>query len=378
MHCHLSMPLNLLIFRTPILIFPILCLFSILKSITEGNTRRLSKLLGRRQTTAASQEDLSAPLVQAIRIGQDKCVLSLLAAGADPNGTDDEGRTPLYLVMEAAGGNPEILRALLKAKANPDQATWNLQQTPLHLAAKRGYQVGVKQLLAAGARPDKKDAAGNTPLMFAAKEGHVNIVRALLREGANSNVRSLTNESPVHFAAKGGNVDCLRELLEAGADPNDRDTRGQTPLLLACKLKHTKAVEVLLDYECDVNGQDTSSGKTALHWSIQNGEVNQVTELLDAGADPNIKDKNWTTPFLLALSVGGCKEIVELLLHAGCDVRVTDRSFNTAMHLAAGEGKTDLLPALVDAGINVDIKVSNFILIDFIYHGISRNKGPSI
>ena len=305
--------------------------------------------------TSPGHDDLAGPLVQAIRTGQDKCVASLLSAGADPNSVDDEGKTPLFILMENGGGNPEIMRILLKAGAGPNKVSWMHQQTPLHLASKKGYQVCVKGFLASGAKPDRRDAAGNTPCMFASRDGHVNIVRMLLRHGADGDAQNLTNETPVHFAAKGGHVDCMQELLETGAGTNARDSRGQTPLMIACKLKHQKVVELLLDQDCDVNGQDTNSGKTALHWAVHNGDVNIVTELLDAGADTNIKDKNWATPFMMALS-SGRRGILELLLHSGCNLNITDRSYNTALHLAAADGQKDLIPLLVEAGVSVDIK----------------------
>ncbi len=63
--------------------------------------------------------------------------------GADPNTCDDEGRSALYLMIDQGGANPVILKELLKAGASPNKATWSLQQTPLHVAARRGYQVSL-------------------------------------------------------------------------------------------------------------------------------------------------------------------------------------------------------------------------------------------
>ena len=80
-----------------------------------------------------------------------------------------------------------------------------------------------------------------------------------------------------------------------------------------------------------------------------------VTELLDSGADPDIRDKNWQTPFMLALSLAQ-RETVELLLHARCNVAVTDKNFNTALHIASKDGLSEIVGLLIDAGICVDIK----------------------
>ena len=51
------------------------------------------------------------------------------------------GKTPLFLLLDQGGANPAILRELLKAGADPNIATWNTQQSALHVAARRGYQV---------------------------------------------------------------------------------------------------------------------------------------------------------------------------------------------------------------------------------------------
>ena len=169
------------------------------------------------------------------------------------------------------------------------------------------------------------------------------------------NFRNLQNESVLHFAARGGHQEAALELLKRGANPNCRDTRGLTPLFVACRHGHMGIVALLLDYNCDVNSQDAQTGKTTLHWAIQHGSLEAVMELLDCGSDPNIKDRNWQTPFMLALSLGR-RDILELLLHAGCHVTTTDSSHNTALHLASRDGQTDLIGLLVEAGIGVNIK----------------------
>lgn len=276
-------------------------------------------------------------------------------AGADPNTTDDEGQCILYLLIEVGGANPVIIKELLRHGANPNKTTWSLQQTPLHVAARRGYQVCIKILVHAGARVDKRDSAGNTPLMYAVKEGHVSAIKALLREGARTDSRNFMNESALHFAAGSGHQQAAIELLQRGVNPNCRDTRGLSPLFVACRNNHVKLVESLLDFNCDVNIQDAQSGRTLLHWAIQHGNLKLVLTLLEASADPNIRDKNWQTPFMLALSVGR-RDILEVLLQFGCSVKNTDFFHNTPLHLASRDGQTDLITLIVEGGVSVNVK----------------------
>ena len=180
------------------------------------------------------------PLLEAVRLGKEQCIKSLLNAGADPNCVDDEGKNPVFLLVEQSGGNPAILKELLKAGSSATKATWTLHQTALHVAARKGYQVSVKDLIKAGSKVNKKDSAGNTPLIYATCSGHVSVIKSLIKHGADPNDRNMTDEGALHFAARGGYDECVVQLLEAGANPNIRDIRGQTPILLACKHDHRK------------------------------------------------------------------------------------------------------------------------------------------
>ena len=114
-------------------------------------------------------------------------------------------------------------------------------------------------------------------------------------------------------------------------------------------------IQLLLEFKCEVNVPDRESGRTVLHWAVQSENASLVKDLLKLGADPNVKDKNWETPFFAALKLGKT-DILKTLLAAGCRVTVTDRSFNTALHIAAKDGQKDFIPLLIKAGLDVDLK----------------------
>lgn len=114
-------------------------------------------------------------------------------------------------------------------------------------------------------------------------------------------------------------------------------------------------VQLLLEFQCEVNVPDRDSGRTVLHCAVQTENSSLVKNLLRLGADPNVKDKNWETPFFAALKLGKT-DILKNLLATGCRVTVTDRSFNTALHIAAKDGQEDFVPLLINAGLNVDLK----------------------
>ena len=282
---------------------------------------------------------------------------SLLSAGTDPNASDSDGKPALYVVVEHGRGNPGILSSLLKGGANPDKVTYNTQQTALHISCRKGYQVCVKALIAAKASVNKQDAVGNTGLHYASKEGHVTILRYLLDHKADVNCRNNNGETPLHICVKSKHNNCIKELMCHGADPGLSDNKGQNALLLALKLENIELIDMLLEYKCSVNAQDTQTGKTVLHWAIQGGNLSLVEKLLGLNADPNVRDREWQTPFLLALNMNR-KDILECLMRAGCDITVTDRSFNTALHLASINGHPNMIQLLLDKRLPIDLKGS--------------------
>ena len=97
------------------------------------------------------KNELSAKLLSARDADETR---ALLAAGADPNARDENGRTPLHEAKSV-----EQTQALLAAGANPN-ARGEYEQTPLHVA-KSVEQT--QALLAAGAvKADPQPQAGPT------------------------------------------------------------------------------------------------------------------------------------------------------------------------------------------------------------------------
>ncbi|KAI5801180.1 ankyrin repeat-containing domain protein, partial [Geopyxis carbonaria] len=171
----------------------------------------------------------------------------LLDFKACPCAVTDAGLAPLHLAT-----TPRIAMALLKRGASP-MCRDELEQTPLHAAAKAGHAGVIEALLSAGATVDAicKDPQneiddGYTPLHGAADFGHADAARLLIKAGATIDAKIEQSEwTPLGCAAAEGYHEVVRLLLEAGAEVN---IAPEVPLRLAVDGKWCDAVlRMLLD-----------------------------------------------------------------------------------------------------------------------------------
>ena len=110
--------------------------------------------------------------------------------------------------------------------------------------------------------------------------------------------------------AKAGKASVVRLLLSQGCNPGTKQKVRRRPLYWAIKggsQRHNKCVAALLAAGADVHVR-FSGGKTVLHLAIEHeefpGYTNLIRDLLEAGANPNSKDKNGDYP-LLQILYGG-------------------------------------------------------------------------
>ncbi len=159
------------------------------------------------------------PLMIATIAGDRPMVRLLLAAGANPNAQNDQGRTAL---MYAAGPMTKlgehfagIATDLLNAGADPEVQSWSDSGTnALMFAAHHGRADIVGILLARGANPDAagSDFPGATALMYAANNGHAEIVRMLLNGGANPALADRQGRTALAIAESNGHSEVVQVL----------------------------------------------------------------------------------------------------------------------------------------------------------------------
>jgi Carboxypeptidase regulatory-like domain/Ankyrin repeats (3 copies)/Ankyrin repeat len=94
-------------------------------------------------------------------------------------------------------------------------------------------------------------------------------------------------------------------------------------------------------------------GNTPLHAAIENGNVEMVQVLLNAGAKINARNYEKQTP-LMMLDEDATPELVNLLLRYRAKITAVDKEGNTPLMHVAAYGNEEVLQALVTAGSNVN------------------------
>ena len=94
-------------------------------------------------------------------------------------------------------------------------------------------------------------------------------------------------------AAMAGSAEVVKLLLAAGANANvSAEPFGCTALYVAAMCGRAQVVRCLLDLtDVDINKARTSGGRTAIMVAAKNDHIEVVSQLLKAGADPQIYDE---------------------------------------------------------------------------------------
>jgi hypothetical protein len=129
----------------------------------------------------------------------------------------------------------------------------------------------------------------------------------------------------------------------------------ETPLLIAILDDDVAQVRDLLARGADINALDKGMDSTALGGAVSRGNPELVQVLINAGADPNVKNGSEQTA-LMRLNERSSVEIVRALLDAGAKVNHKDEDGDTALHEAAALEKTEILQALLDSGAKVNAR----------------------
>ncbi|XP_068250123.1 putative ankyrin repeat protein RF_0381 [Palaemon carinicauda] len=268
-------------------------------------------------------------LFRAAENGHLEAVRKLIQAGADVNYGDG-----FSLLNAAKNGHLEVVKTFIDAGADVNAGGgWILNNV-----AHAGETEVMKSLIAAGATKEHIDVS----MRAAARGGHLETVKLLLDNGADAKRAGL-----LRTAATAGNLDIVKLFLEAGANITYEVVFGY-PLHYAASKGHMDIVALLVNHSGDINRKLTQDmwinfntdigipsygeGWTVMHVIACFG-FPYVKELLDLGADINVKDASGNTPLQVAVIFKKLKMAEELLKFCA-DSSFTNKEGYTALGLA--------------------------------------------
>ena len=221
--------------------------------VESGDIRDIEAAIQKGQNIEQENSYGETPLFVAVRRGDPEIVRLLFRASANPGHRADKNMTALhYALIAPAKGRPlenmlEIVNLLLLS----DMSLVNVQDqngnTPLHYFAlfysdreiRRQIQGDLKDiprlfgaLLHAGADLSIRDKSGNTVLHDSVLGGDEEAALLLLQAGADASVVNNEGVTPIWGASAMGLPRVVSALLERGANPNVR-IDGMTPLHIA-------------------------------------------------------------------------------------------------------------------------------------------------
>ena len=372
----------------------------------KGHAEIVHFLLHRHASVNASRNDGQSCIQEAVCGGHTEVVSLLVSAGADVNIKSNDGST--LLITASMKQNFHIVSMLLDHGAKIDIRD-NEGATPLYWASELGHTEIVQLMIEHNDDINASCNDGTSCLLGALFGGHTNVVRILVSAGADVNLQRNDGASPLSVASQGRHSDIVKLLLNRGArkemrysnrvflpnterwtkvlqlwnqyetleyceygaalpEPDNLDEvelqfhDDSSSLIFASRIGNIDTVRQLVQSGADVDMRNVC-GETPLYSAASNGCIDVVQFLIEhnadvnaccrAVADDNLQHDGGTSPLSVA-SKKGYAEIVRLLLTNKADSEMRDSYGCTALFRAAQNGQTSVLDALIDHGADVD------------------------
>ncbi|KAL5121811.1 hypothetical protein ACEQ8H_000026 [Pleosporales sp. CAS-2024a] len=267
----------------------------VLEQLLEGGARADAPTEATMLQIAAQQRDSES-------------IVILLRFGADANGFNHEGVTPLLAATRAQCF--ESAKVLIKHGANVNLSAGPDSESPLACAARNNYLDFVQLFLANGGNAGYIMENGSTALVSCMnKTVSTKLVEALLGSGIDPDAKDGEGTTALFQAIQVNRVDLMTTLLDAGASPN---MPGPKHPLWPSTYK-PKALQLLL-----ARGASTSKTPGVMELAASLKNLESVKVLIEAGVSPNVRKDGVWTPLCSSIRDNN-EEIFDYLLAHGAD-----------------------------------------------------------
>ena len=311
----------------------------------EGDMQEIENLLADDPNLVHAQHWYSIPVRFAVLGGHAAAVAVLLKAGSEP-GILEAGLFDWDTFLNSAKrcGFDDVHQVLLaEMKARYASEPYNEEFKALSEAIAHGEtEAATKRLKENRDLARVSDMRGNSALHWAVWAGHAELVDLCCDLGADLERKNAAGETPLQVQAVGRHrkddddgIPGIRRLLQRGAE-YDFHT--------ACYLGDEDKVREFLASDSEIAKRLNAAKRSPLCSAAAGGNVDVVTMLLDAGADPNRTEQKFASGgALFTASCLGHIDVVKLLLDRGADPNGPCESSGTSADHAANDEIYQLL-----------------------------------
>ena len=163
----------------------------------------------------------------------------------------------------------------------------------------------------------------------------------------------------LHYSAKEGSYQSVKLLLAMGTNIDLKINNGNNCLHIAAGYGHLNLSRILINkHNVDVQ-LPNNHGWTPVHYFAQKGSYGLVKTVADMGLDINIKTNNGKNCLHIATEKGHLSLCRMLISKHNFDVQLPDNDGWTAVHFFAQKGSYELVKAVADMGIDLNVKTND-------------------
>jgi ankyrin repeat protein len=159
----------------------------------------------------------------------------------------------------------------------------------------------------------------NDDLLRVAGTGDIDAMRAIIASGVDVNAKDADHKgaTALIYSAVSAEPEEMKILLAAGADIDEKDDEGMTALMWAARYNEISVVQFLLrqDPPANVNAKNDKN-ETALYFAARFNFTDMASELMAAGANPNVKDALSKKTALDWARINGNTKLEQMLMDA--------------------------------------------------------------
>jgi ankyrin repeat protein len=158
----------------------------------------------------------------------------------------------------------------------------------------------------------------------------------------------ITGRTPLRIASENGDSAAITMLLGRHANVNALAADHSSLLAVAIARDDTALALNLIKRGIATDGS-MPNGEKILPWATQAGQLTSVRAMIEAGADPRLKNRAGD-PLLHIAMASGKRDMVDSILKLGGDSAATNHAGETTIQLALRQNWPDLIPQLIAAG----------------------------